>query len=115
MTLSDFAVYATLALSFVCAMIAQALLLAAREHVRVVHPDWFEELGARGHSMRMGGPADRARRRLIRPLLLGPLPTAAQTDAALASLAQRLRVAMLGAALGLGALAVMITIRVQAA
>ena len=115
MTLSDFAVFAAMGLAFVSAMIAQGLLLAAREHVRVFHAAWFEELSARGHSMRMGGPADRARRRLMRPLLLGPLPPAAQADAALVTLAQRLRVAMLGVALGCGGLVAMIAIRVQAA
>jgi len=115
MTLSDFAVFAAMGLAFVSAMIAQGLLLAAREHVRTVHPAWFAELGARGRSIRMGGPADRARRRLMRPLLLGPLPPAAQADAALVTLAQRLRVAMLGVALGCGGLVAMIAIRVQAA
>lgn len=115
MPLSDIAVFAVMGLAFVCAVIAQSLLLAAREHVRALHPDWYAALGARGRSMRMGGPDDRARRRLMRPLLLGPLPPAAQADAALVALAQRLRVAMLGVALGLGGLAAMIAIRMQAA
>lgn len=115
MPLSDLALYAVMGIAFVGAFASQGLLLAAREHVRRNHPAWFEELGAGGSRLRLGGPADRARRRLIRPLLFGPLPPEVAADAQLAQLAQRLKVAMLSVALGFGAMVAMIAIRVQLA
>jgi hypothetical protein len=112
--MADVAPFALMALALVSAFVAQALLLAAREHVRVAHPAWFEALASGGSGLRLGGPDDRVRRKLARPLLFG-LPPEARADAALARLAERFRLAMLSVALSMGGLLLIIALRAQAA
>lgn len=109
----DVAPFALMAIALVSAFIAQALLLAAREHVRRAWPDWFEALG-KGGGIRLGGPDDRVRRRLARPLLFG-LPTGPREDPALARLAERFRLAMLSVGLASLGLIAVIALRVHAA
>ena len=94
MALGDIAFFGLMAVALAAAIAAQATLMTAREHVRARHPDWFARLGAGGPSLRLGGPGERARRRLIRPLLLGALPPEAAADPVLARIAQGLRLAM---------------------
>jgi hypothetical protein len=94
MSLGDIAFFALMAVALVAAVAAQATLMTAREHVRAKHPDWFARLGAGGSAFRLGGPDERARRRLIRPLLLGRIPPEAAADEALARIAAGLRLAL---------------------
>lgn len=113
--MNDAVLYALMCLTLVAIFAAQGLLMAAREHVRALHKDWYATLSASGSSLRMGGPDDRARRRLVRPLLLGLLPPGPGADPQLIALAQKLRLAMLAVALGFGGVALVIAIRAAAA
>lgn len=106
--------FALMGLALVAAFVAQALLLAAREHVRLLWPDWFETLAAGGGGVRLGGPDDRVRRRLARPLLFG-LPEGPRQDAALARLAERFRLALATVGLSSLGLIAIIALRAQAA
>ena len=106
--------FALMALSLVAAFAAQAMLLAAREHVRQVWPDWFARLAQGGGGVRIGGPDDRVRRRLARPLLFG-LPEGPREDPALAKLAERFRLALLAVGLCAGGLILIISLRMEAA
>jgi hypothetical protein len=99
-------------LALVAMMIARALLMAARDHVRRQHPAWFEALGG-GQSFRLGGPDERARRRLVRPLILGPLPDPVADDTVLRRLGEHLRLALLTAVLSRAGLVVIIALRSQ--
>jgi hypothetical protein len=112
--MNNIAPFALMGLALVSAFIAQALLLAAREHVRARHPAWFEELASGGSGLRLGGPDDRARRKLARPLLFG-LPERVRGDAPLMKLAERFRLAMLSVAASMGGLLLIIALRAQAA
>lgn len=111
--MGDAAPFALMALALLSAFAAQALALAAREHVRARWPDWFAEL-SRGGGLRIGGPDDRVRRRLARPLLFG-LPPGPREDPALARLAERFRLALLAVALSTLGLVAIIALRMQAA
>lgn len=102
-------------LALVALMIGRALLIACREHVRRVHPDWFAELGGAGPGVRLGGPAERARRKLLWPLLFGKLPGAAGEDAMLKRMAEHLKLSLMTAGLSLAGLVIILTIRAQAA
>ena len=106
--------FALMALALVAAFAAQAMLLAAREHVRQVWPDWFAQLARGGGGVRLGGPDDRVRRRLARPLLFG-LPEGPRGDPALSRLAERFRLALLAVALSAGGLVLIIALRMQTA
>lgn len=105
--------FTLMGLALVAAFIAQALLLAAREHVRAHHPDWYAALAGGGSGLRLGGPDERARRKLARPLLFG-LPPAARADRPLAQLAERFRLALSTVILSLIGLILIIALRVQA-
>lgn len=113
--MGDVVPFVLMGVALVSAFVAQALLLAAREHVRMNHPGWYEQLVAGGGGLRLGGPDDRARRKLARPLLWGRLPSGAADDAALRQLADRFRLALLTVALSLGGLIAVIALRVQSA
>jgi hypothetical protein len=76
------------------ALAGQAVLAAAREHVRVTWPEWFDALAGPGGGLRLGGPAERARRRLLRPLLLQRLPAGPAGDEALLRMSALLRLAL---------------------
>ncbi len=94
MSLADIAFFGLMAVALAAAVTAQATLMTAREHVRARHPDWFARLGAGGTAFRLGGPDERARRRLIRPLLLGRLPPEVAADETLGRIAAGLRLAL---------------------
>jgi hypothetical protein len=113
--MGDAVLYVLMGLTLVAIFGAQGLLMAAREHVRALHKDWYTALSAAGSSLRMGGPDDRARRRLLRPLLLGLLPPGPDRDPQLLALARKLRFAMLAVALGFGGIVLVIALRVHAA
>jgi hypothetical protein len=112
--MADIVPFALMGLALVAAFIAQALLMAAREHVRSQHPDWFAELSSGGGGFRLGGPDERARRKLARPLLFG-LPAAQRGDAALKQLAERFRLALLTVAASMGGVVLIIALRAAAA
>ncbi|WP_333832233.1 hypothetical protein [Rubrimonas sp.] len=92
--MTDFAPLALMTMALVAALIGKALIAAAREHVRAMHPDWYAELSAQGSRFRLGGADDRARRRLARPLIFGPLPPGPAADPLLRDLARKTKLAM---------------------
>ena len=98
--------------ALIAMMIARALLMAARDHVQRQHPSWFAELGRRD-GIRLGGAEERARRRLVRPLVIGPLPEPAARDTVLCRVADHLRLALTAAGLSLGGLTVIMILRAQ--
>ena len=100
-------------LALVAMLIGRALLIACRDHVRRAHPDWFAELGGAGAGMRLGGPDERTRRKLLWPLLFGPLPASVSHDAVLKRLAEHLRLALMTAGFSLAGLVLILTIRAQ--
>jgi hypothetical protein len=97
------------------ALFARGLTAAAREHVRQGYPAWYEQLSAKGSSLRLSGPDDRARRRITRPLIFGNIPAEARDDAVLAMMASRLRASLLITALGFAGVAAVIALRSQGA
>lgn len=113
--MGDVVPFTLMGLALIAAFFAQALLLAAREHVRLRHPDWYDKLASGGSGLRLGGPDDQARRKLARPLLWNRLPPGPAEDPALKGLADRFRLALLTVALSIGGLILIIALRVQAA
>jgi hypothetical protein len=111
MTVGDLAFFALLAIAFLGAVFGQAFLMGAREQVRIAHPDWYARLSDGGRSMRLGGPDDRARRRLFWPLALGRLPPGPAGDPALAALAARFRLAMTAVALAFAGIGIILALR----
>ncbi len=111
--MSDIAVYALMGLAFIAGFIAQGLLIAAREHVRAHHPEWFAKLSQGGSGLRMSGPDERARRALARPLLMRRLPAAAAGDEMLVALSERFRLAITTVALSVAGLVVLMALRMQ--
>jgi hypothetical protein len=99
-------------MALVAALGAKALVIAAREHVRRFHPDWFAQLSSGGSGIRLGGPDERARRKLAGPLITGRMPPGPAQDAALVDLARKLRLAL--AALSLCVLAVALIVWLRA-
>jgi hypothetical protein len=99
--------------ALVAMIISRALLAAARDHVRHQHPDWYAALGAGGGGIRLGGPEERARRRLTRPLLFGPLPEGPAADPVLRRVAEHLRLALLAAAISTGGFVLIVVLRAQ--
>ena len=97
--------------ALIALMLARGLLAAARDHVRAAHPDWFETLGSGGWGLRTGGPDERARRKLTRPLLLGRLPRGPDADPVLRRLAEHMRLMLLAALLCLLGLGLIIWLR----
>ena len=87
------------------ALAGQGVLASAREHVRQAWPDWFAQLAGPRSGWRPGGPAERARRRLLWPLLSNALPRGPDADPALARLAALLRLALVACALGVAGMA----------
>jgi hypothetical protein len=110
--MADIAPFVLMGLALVAALVAQGLLMAAREHVRARWPDWYAAL-AEGGGARLGGPADRVRRRLARLMLTG-LPPDKRADPTLAQIADRFRLAMLTVTLSAAGFALIVALRMRA-
>lgn len=100
-------------IALIAMIISRAMLAAARDHVRNQHPDWYAQLGAGGGGIRLGGADERARRRLTRPLLFGPLPEGPAADPVLRRVAEHLRLSLLAAAVSTGGFALIVVLRAQ--
>ena len=109
--MNDIAPLALMVMALIAAVIGKALIVAAREHVRAMHPDWYAELSAGGSRLRLGGPEERARRRLARPLIFGPLPPGPAADPLMRDLARKTRLAMGTLALCVGGVIAILWLR----
>jgi hypothetical protein len=112
--MADIVLFILMGLAMVAAILTQGLLAAAREHVRNHHPAWFDELSEKGSAFRLGGANERARRRLLRPLLMRALPPGPAQDPLLITLSDRIRLALACVALGFGGTILLIALRVHA-
>jgi hypothetical protein len=106
---------ALMGVCLVALIVARGLIMLARDHVRARHADWYARLGAAGSPLRLGGPDERARRRLARPLIFGPLPPEAAADPALRKMAEHLRLALAAAGLSMAGLVAIIALRAHVA
>jgi hypothetical protein len=109
--MADIAPLLLMGLCLVALILARGMVMLAREHVRTHHAAWYAELGAAGSALRLGGPDERARRRLARPLIFGPLPPAAASDPVLRKIVDHLRLAMAAAGLSMAGLVAILALR----
>jgi hypothetical protein len=111
-TLADAVPLILMLLALIAILIARALLVAARDHVRQSHPDWYAELG-RTQGPRLGSPDERARRRLFRPLATRRLPGELAADPVLLKVAEHIRLALLTAGVSIAGLTLIVILRAQ--
>ncbi len=98
-------------MALIAALGAKALVAAAREHVRRMHPDWYDQLAGSGSRFRLGGPEERVRRRIAGPLLWGRFPPGPAEDAMLRDLARKLRWTLGATALCVGGVVLIMALR----
>ena len=111
--MADAAPLALMVIALIAMIIARALMAAARDHVRSRHADWYVRLGEGGNAFRLGGADERARRRLARPLVFGPLPEGPAADPVLKRLSDHLRLSLLAAAVSTAGFVLILVLRAQ--